>query len=113
MVITVDAMETFVKVTYMLEGDGALALVAYEQLSMLYAVVSTQHYPDVVAVAKSLASGNPTHEQLVAYYAKTCVEPAYNYFHLKFDNDLKTVLGGFKAAHYFSPSKLKTYFWRH
>ena len=30
MAITVDTMEPFVKATYILEGNGALALVAYE-----------------------------------------------------------------------------------
>ena len=35
------AMEPFVKATYKLEGDGALSLVAYQQISMLYASVST------------------------------------------------------------------------
>ena len=49
---TVDAMETFVKATYKLEGDGALSLVAYQQLSVLYASVSNQHYPNVVAVVR-------------------------------------------------------------
>ena len=69
--ITVDAMEPFVKATYNLEGDGALALVAHEQPSMLYAVVSTEHYPNVVAVSKTLAAGNPACEkQLVAYAIK-------------------------------------------
>ena len=38
-------------------------------------------------------------------YARACVQPAYDYFRLKFDNDLKPVLDGFKAARYFSPSK--------
>ena len=49
---TVDAMEPFVKATYKLEGDGALSLVAYQQLSLLYASVSNQHYPNVVAVGQ-------------------------------------------------------------
>jgi len=56
-------MEPFVKATYKLEGDGALSLVAYDQLSMLYAQVSTQYYPNVVAMAKEVAHGNTTHEQ--------------------------------------------------
>lgn len=30
--------------TYALEGDGALALITYEQLSMLYSVILTEHY---------------------------------------------------------------------
>ena len=33
------------------------------------------------------------------------MQPAYNYFHLKFNNDLKPVLDAFKAARLFSPSK--------
>jgi len=40
---TVDAMEPFVKATYKPKGDSALNLVAYQQLSMLYASVSNQH----------------------------------------------------------------------
>ena len=40
--ITVDAMEPIVKATYILEGDGALALVAYTQLRTLYTVISLE-----------------------------------------------------------------------
>ena len=60
---TVDAMEPFVKATYKLEGDGPLSLEAYQQLSILFASVSTQHYPNVAAVAKAEANGNASHEQ--------------------------------------------------
>ena len=60
---TVDAMEPFVKATYKLEGDGPLSLKAYQQLSILFASVSTQHYPNVAAVAKAEANGNASHEQ--------------------------------------------------
>ena len=102
---TVYAMEPFVKVTYKLEGDGALSLVAYQQLSMLYAFVSNQQYPNVVAVVKAEAKGNATHEQQLINYSKACVQPAYDYFHLKFNNDLKPVFDAFKAARLFSPSK--------
>ena len=104
-VTTVDAMEPFVKVTSKLEGDGALSLVANHQLSMLYASVSNQHYPNVVAVVKAEAKGNATHEQQLINYSKACVQPAYDYFHLQFNNDLKPVLDAFKAAHLFLPSK--------
>ena len=90
---TVDSMELFVRATYKLEGDGPLSLIAYQQLSMLYTSVPTQHYPNVVAVAKLIS------------YAKACVVPAYDYFRSKFDNDLKPVLDTFKAARLFSPSK--------
>ena len=40
-------------------------------------------------------------------YSKACVQPAYNYFYLKFNNDLKPVLDAFKAAHLFSPFKFR------
>ena len=60
---TVDAMEPFLKATYKLEGDGPLSLEAYQQLSILFASVSTQHYPNVAAVAKAEANGNTSHEQ--------------------------------------------------
>ena len=103
--ITVDAMKPFVKATYKLEGDGALSVVAYEQLRILYAYVSSQHYPDVVAVARAIAGGNPTHEQQLVAYTKACVQLAYNCFRSNFDNDLKPVLVAFKAARYFLPSK--------
>ena len=52
--ITVDAMEPFAKATYALEGDGALAVTTYECVSMLYAVISTEHYPNVNAIASEL-----------------------------------------------------------
>ena len=58
---TVDAMEPFVNATYKLEDDGPLSLEAYQQLSVLFASVSTQHYPNVAAVAKVEASGNASH----------------------------------------------------
>ena len=104
-VTTVDVMEPFVKATYKLEGDGPLSLEAYQQLSILFASVSTQHYPNVAAVAKAEANGNVSHEQQLLDYSKACVQPAYDYFYLKFNNDLKPVLDVFKAARLFSPFK--------
>ena len=61
--ITVDAMEPFAKATYALEGDGALTVTTYERVSMLYAVISTEHYPNVNAIASELAAGDVTREQ--------------------------------------------------
>ena len=106
MAITIGAMEPFVKATYTLEGDGPLALVAYEQVSRLSACISAGHYPNVQAVAKKLAGGNSSREQQLVSYAKACVEPVYSYFRSKFNNDLKVTLDAFKAARLFSPSKM-------
>ena len=70
----VDAMEPFVKATYKLEGDGPLSLEAYQQLSILFASVSTHHYPNATAVAKAEANGNVSHEQQLLDYSKACVQ---------------------------------------
>ena len=94
---TVDAMEPFVKAIYKLEGHGPLSLEDYQQLSILFASVSTQHYPNVAAVVKVEANGNASHEQQLLDYSKACVLPAYDFFYLKFNNDLKPVLDFFKA----------------
>ena len=104
--VTIDAMQPFVKVTYILEGDGPLALVAYERLMTLFQTISAEHYPNVAAVAKKLANGDPRHEQQLVAYAKSCVSSAYAYFKSKFENDLKPAVLAFKAARYFSPSKM-------
>ena len=56
--ITISAMKLFVMATYTLEGDGPLALVAYE------------HYPNVQAVPKNLAGGNSSREQQLLSYAR-------------------------------------------
>ena len=72
--ITVDAMEPFAKVTYTLEGDGALAVTTYAA-----AEISTEHYPNVNAVASELAASDATRERQLVAYAKACVQLAYRY----------------------------------
>ena len=93
---TVDAIDHLA--TYKLESDGPLSIEAYQQLSILFASVSTQHYPNVAAVAKAEANGNASHEQQLLDYSKACVQPSYHYIYLKFNNNLKPVLDAFKAA---------------
>ena len=104
--VTIDAMEEFVKATYQLEGDGVLVVTTYEQLRVLYSVISSQHYPNVDAVAEKLSKGNIVHKQMLKSYARDCVEPAFEYFKQKFDMELKPLVEVFKAARYFSPSKV-------
>ena len=87
--MTVDGMEPFVKATYALEGDGVLALVAYERISALHSNIVASHHPNVTAVAKHVANGSTTNEQMLLTYAENCVKPAYDYFKEKFDNDLR------------------------
>ena len=51
--ITIDAGESFVKSTYVLEGDGELAFRALEEVSKIRAVISTAYYPNVIAVQRN------------------------------------------------------------
>ena len=97
-------MNIFVQTTYNLEGDGPLALVAYMSIHSLYAHITSLHFSKVTALTKQLASGNSSLEQQLNAYAKGCIDPAYAYFHAKFDNDLKPAIQVFKAARYFSPA---------
>ena len=55
-----------------------LSLVAYERISALHSRVVASHHPNVTAVAKHLADGNITNEQMLLKYAKNCVKPAYD-----------------------------------
>ena len=83
-----------------------LSLVAYERISALHSHIVASHHPNVTSVAKYLANGNTTNEQMLLKYAKNCVKPAYDYFKEKFDNDLRSTVELFKTARYFSPSKV-------
>ena len=71
-VITVDTM---VAATYLLEGDGPLALVAYRQISKLHAAIACEYYPNVSAIAKNEAGANAVHKQQLLAYVKNCVQP--------------------------------------
>ena len=56
-------------------------------------------------MANAEANGNASHEQQLLDYSMACVQPAYNYFYLKFNNNLNPALDAFKAACLFSPFK--------
>ena len=86
------------KATYALEGDGLLAFIVYERISALYSHVASNHHSNVTAVAKHLANGNSTNEQILVTYAENSVQPAYEYFKDKFDNDLSNALQLFKTG---------------
>ena len=105
--ITMDPMEPFVKTTYILEGDGPLALVADKHLMALFQVITTEHYPNATALARSLPNGDcACEQQRLAVMLKVCVVPVFTYFKSKFENDLKPTLLVFKAARFFSPPKV-------
>ena len=105
--VVIDAGEFFVKGTYNLEGDGPLALTTYEELRKIYNFISLPHYPNLMACARNLASGDATVEQQLIIYAKSCVEPGFQYFKEKFDGELRPVVSFFKGARLLSPEKMK------
>ncbi len=102
---TIDGGEPFVKASYKLEGDGPIALECYEVISSVKAAIQVCHLPNTLAVVKRLASP-PMSEQSLVDYAKACIQPGYDYFHLKFDSDLRTVVDAFKSARLFLPTKV-------
>ena len=57
-----------------------------------YSHVASNHHPNVTAVAKHLANGNSTNEQILVTYAENSAQPAYEYFKAKFDNNLSNAL---------------------
>ena len=103
----VDAGEPFVKETYQLEGDGALAFRCYEIFSTLEASVKLQHFPNLHAMANKLVGRS--HELLNKFiqYGKARIQPGLQYFKAKFSNELSASLSAFKAARLFVPAKLK------
>ena len=104
--VTVDAMDPFVRATYKLEGDGSLSITAYVCVRSLYAHISVRNFRNINAVARQLAGGNRMLEQQLVTYASRCVDPAFEYFSTKFDNDLETAMQAFKVARFFCPIKI-------
>jgi len=49
-----------VKATYKLEGDGRLALSAYEPVNTILASIRVSYFPNVDAIARQLCPANPT-----------------------------------------------------
>ena len=79
--ITVDAVQPFVQATYSLKGDGPLALVAYEQVSMLQPHCNIhQALPNLNAVAREFSGSAPGRKQQLTAYAKASVKPEFTYF---------------------------------
>ncbi len=101
----IDAGDPFVKATYRLEGDGPLIFSAYEEINALTASISTQFYPNTIAVARKQSS-NPVQQQQLIDYSKSCVQPAYSYFNVTFGHDLKQTVEAFKYARFFDPAKI-------
>ena len=53
-----------------------------------------------------LSQGQNTNKQQLVAYGVSCVKPAFDYFVIKFRNELKPVVDAFKAAQLFLPQKV-------
>ena len=102
------AGEPFVKATYLLEGDGLLALKCYEIENNLFAGIHVQHFPNLLAVAQTISPGSASRRQQWIDYGKTCVAPGLRYFNDKFSpsGDLGGSVAAFKAAGLVWPQKM-------
>ena len=67
--VTIYLGEPFGKATCNLEGNGPLALSAYEENAKLKAVVSTQSFLNTNAIATKLSLNVSAHEQQLINYA--------------------------------------------
>ena len=105
--VVIDAGEPFVKGTYNLEGDGAMVLTTYEELVTIKNFIEVPNFPNLTSCASAMAKGNSTVEQQLVRYAKSCVQPGFNYYTAKFEGELKPLVSLFKVAWVFSPLKLK------
>ena len=103
----VDAGECLVKTTYKLEGDGPLALQAYEFVNTVLASIQSAHFPNVSAVARQLCPGNAVAQRPWGDYALECVQPGFDYIVHIFGTTLKDAVAAFKAARLFSPHKVQ------
>ena len=103
----VDVGECFVSGTYKLEGDGLLAITCFEEIERVKTSLTVGHYPNMAAIAKTLASENPSVAQQWMTYGMNCVQPGIVYFHSKFGNDSSPLLNAFKAARPLKVNDLK------
>ena len=90
--------------TSYVEGHGALSVVAYAAEHPLCIRVNSA-LPKCCCCGKGKSWWQPHTRTTARGICYICVEPVYNFFRSKFENDLKSVLVAFKAACYFSPVK--------
>lgn len=104
--IVVDVGVHFVKATYILEGDGALALSCYDTITTVITTVNQASYPNTQAIVKILSAELLIQKQLLDY-AIECVNPGINYFQTCLSNCMAEPLKAFKAIRLFNPSKVQ------
>ena len=104
--VTVDTALPFVKTTYVLDGDGPLALSCYESISYLNAAARQGNYSILASVASNLSSGVTNMEEYLIDHAKSCIQPGVSYYFQQLSTNMKGPLETIKAAQLFFSSKL-------
>ena len=104
--VTIDPALPFVRATYLLEGDGPLALSCYEAISSLNSAARQANYSNLSAVASTLSAGDTDMEEHLIAHATSCVQPGISYYFQQLATNMKGPLEAFKAARLLSPSKL-------
>jgi len=74
-----DVGEVFVQSTYILEGDGPLALECYEIITKVRSSIQVSHWPSTVAIAKRIATVLKPESYWMSY-AFNCVQKGLEYF---------------------------------
>ena len=111
--VVVDIGQHFVKATYDLEGDSALALCCYERLQAVCNAcrmnVAEMHLPNLHSVARDVAKAQPDITMAWAEaYGQGCVCEAVRYFLLKFNVELVDTVRAFKAARLMCPATVRS-----
>ena len=63
-----------------MEGDGALMSNCYEEIAKLRVLLNLANYPNIRAIAESLAPGNLFGQQQLTADALSCVKPGLDFF---------------------------------
>ena len=110
LLINVEFGRPLVKATYMLEGDGATALFAYDIIAGIESGFATAAYPLTRAHSSVVAdvAGNVSAEEIYGQ-ALGWVQHARQYFHNNFlapEGQRNTILQLFKQARLFLPWKV-------
>ena len=110
--VVIDAGKPFVTRTYLLEGSGKLATLAYDLLQEVAAACALEDYPPLEAVTNDLANGDDASKRQMTRQAKQCVHPAIAYFREKFshiDSPLQRIVKLFKSLRMFCPLKVASH----
>ena len=77
----------------------------YEAISTLSTTVRQDHYPNLEAMAHSVALDGDMKE--LVQYARSCVHPGIMYYFNQLGASMKGPLEAFKAERFFSPAKVQ------